>query len=249
LDTFHRGLALGVLLLVFAGCARSSVQTHQETHGKLPRPDTVLVYDFAVTPDEIMLDTGLSAELRRYYSEHTGTPLSAQEIKIGHQVADAVADELVQQIRGYGLQAERALGKPPARGRTLMVKGQFVSIDEGNRTERVAIGFGSGRTSVEANVQVYNLTPEGLKQVETMQASSESGGKPGMGVLMGAGALAGHLLASTLVSGTLSTAGELSFQTVQADAKRLAGKVAAELGQFFVQQGWIAPEAVKSSLF
>lgn len=36
----------------------------------------------------------------------------------------------------------------------LMVKGQLLSTDEGNRTERVVIGLGAGRTSVQANVQV-----------------------------------------------------------------------------------------------
>lgn len=77
----------------------------------------------------------------------------AEEIKVGHKVAEAVAAELVKKIRSYGLMAERAFGLPQGKGKVLMVKGQLLSIDESTRTERVAIGLGAGRTSVQANVQ------------------------------------------------------------------------------------------------
>jgi hypothetical protein len=130
-----------------------------------------------------------------------------------------------------------------------MVKGQFVTIDEGNRTERVAIGLGAGRTSVEANVQVYELTAAGLQKVESLKAEAKSGCKPGMAETMGAGAIAGHLLVSTVVSGALATGSEMTSATVEADGKRLADKIAADLGNFFVNQAWIPPDAVKKSFF
>ena len=82
-----------------------------------------------------------------------------------------------------------------------MVKGQFVSIDQGNRTERVAVGLGAGRSDVQANVQVYELTPQGLQEVDTLRGDAKSGYKPGMAEMMGVGAVAGHLLMSTVVSG------------------------------------------------
>src|SRR5438093_1342024 len=82
-----------------------------------------------------------------------------------------------------------------------MVKGQFVSIDEGNRTERVLIGLGAGRTGVQASVQVYEITPEGMRNVESLQADAKSSYKPGMALMMGAGGLAGNLLTSAVVSG------------------------------------------------
>lgn len=49
------------------------------------------------------------------------------------------------------------------------------------------IGFGTGRTSVQANVQVYELTPEGTRKVESLRADSKSGYKPGMAMMMGVG--------------------------------------------------------------
>ena len=243
-------LALVILLVlaIAAGCGPTKVQQEKMALTQLPRPDLILVYDFAVSPDEVKLDTGLSAELKQKYEEHKGTSRTAEEIKVGHKVADAVAEELVKKIRSYGLSAERSFGLPQGKGKVLMIKGQLLSIDEGNRTERVAIGLGAGRTSVQANIQVYELTPQGKKQVDTLRGTAKSGRKPGMGEMMGVGAIAGHLLTSTVVSGALSGGSEMTSATVEGDGKRLAENIAQDLGKFFVDQDWIPPEAVKKSL-
>jgi hypothetical protein len=242
------GLLTFMVLAVVFGCAPTNVQQEKMTGTQRPRPDRILVYDFAVSPDEVKLDKGLSADLMQKFEEHKGTSRTAEEIKVGHKVAETVAAELVNHIRSYGLMAERAFGLPQGNGKVLMVKGQFLSIDEGNRTERVAIGLGAGRTSVQANVQVYEMTPEGKKEVDSLRGTAKSGRKPGMGEMMGLGAIAGHLLASTVVSGALAAGTEMTSATVEADGKRLAKNIAKDLGKFFVEQGWIPPEAVKKSL-
>ncbi len=242
------GLLAFMILAIAAGCAPTTVQQKQEAVAQLPRPDRILVYDFAVSPDEVKLDTGLSAEIMQKYAEHKGASRSAEEIKVGHKVADALAAELVKKINSYGLFAERAFGLPSGKGKILMVKGQLLSIDEGNRTERVAIGLGAGRSSVQANVQVYEMTAKGMQEVDTLRGMAKSGRKPGMGEMMGVGAIAGHLLTSTIVSGVVSGTSEIKFDTVEADGKRLADQIAQDLGKFFVDQGWIAPEALKKSI-
>jgi hypothetical protein len=238
-----------LVIAVAVGCAPTNVQQQSTTLTQLPRPDVIMVYDFAVSPDEVKLDTGLSAELMQKYEQHKGASPTAQEIKLGHKVAETVANELVKKIRSFGLWAERGFGYPYGRGKVLMVKGQFVSIDQGNRTERVAVGLGAGRSDVQANVQVFELTPQGLQKVESLRADAKSGYKPGMAEMMGAGAIAGHLLMSTVVSGVVAGASEMTSATVEADGKRLADKIATELGNFFVNQAWIPPDAVKKSFF
>jgi hypothetical protein len=241
------GLLTFIVLAIAVGCGPTKVQQEQMSLTQLPKPDLILVYDFAVSPDEVELDTGLSADIMRQYEQYKGTSRTAEEIKVGHKVADAVAEELVKKIRSYGLWADRGFGLPQAKGKTFMIKGQFLSIDEGNRTERVVIGLGAGRTSVQANVQVYELTPEGMKQVDDLRGTAKSGYKPGMGEMMGVGAIAGHLLLSTVASGTLSGASEMTSATVEADGKRLADDIAKDLGNFFIDQDWIPPDAVKKS--
>jgi len=246
-DLSKLGLVTFVVLAIATGCGPTKVQQEQMTLTQLARPELILVYDFAVSPDEVELDTGLSADLMQEYEKYKGTSRTAEEIKVGHKVADAVAEELVKKIRSYGLMADRGFGLPQAKGKTYMIKGQFLSIDEGNRTERVVVGLGAGRTSVQANVQMYELTPEGMKQVDDMRGTAKSGYKPGMGEMMGVGAIAGHLLTSTVVSGLVSGGSEMTSATVEADGKRLAEDIAKDLGNFFIDQDWVPPDAVKKS--
>ena len=66
-------VALGcafVVLAVVSSCAPTNVKQENMTLTQLPRPDRILVYDFAVSPDEVMLDKGLSADLMQKYQQH-----------------------------------------------------------------------------------------------------------------------------------------------------------------------------------
>jgi hypothetical protein len=241
------GLLASLTLALLAGCAPTNVQQTSQSSAKMPRPDRILVYDFAVSPEEVKLDEGLTAEIKqRYEHEQNAAPRTAQELKVGHTVANVVAAELVKKIQSDGLWAERAMGNSTARGKTLIIKGQFLTIDEGNRAERVAVGFAAGRTDVQADVQVYELTAGGEQPVENLTASGESASKPGMAEMMAVGLLTHHLLTSTLVSGTVAGVSEAKFDTVEDDGRRMADKIAASLSQYFVSQGWIPPGAVKS---
>ncbi len=71
-----------------------------------------------------------------------------------------VPEKLLAEIIALGLPAERATQQALAGGETLLIKGQFVSINEGNRTERVVIGLGAGRTDVKLT---YRCTKKQLK--------------------------------------------------------------------------------------
>jgi hypothetical protein len=84
------------------------------------------------------------------------TPRSQQELQVGHQVADAIASNLVTEIRDLGLPAERGNGLPPGTSDAVLVTGQLVSIDQGNQAERVVIGLGAGRSDVRAKFRFFS---------------------------------------------------------------------------------------------
>ena len=231
-------LAVGVII----SCAPTQVKTVSEYGGKLSRPDRIFVYDFAASPDDVDTSKGVIADLEHLVKK---TPRTKEEKAVGRHVANALSKALVKEIQNFGLPAERAAGTPSSSGNMLEIEGQFLSIDEGNRTERVIIGFGLGRTDVKTNVQLYDVTAQGRRAVEKFTTDAKSGRKPGMAVFVGAGALAGHAAVSTLVSGGVSAASEKFSANVEADAKRTAKEVAKRLGQFFVRQGWIPASAVK----
>ena len=221
-----------------AACAPTTakVDSLDSSAQQLPRPDRVLVYDFAVSPEEVKLDQGISAKMMDLMK---GTPRTTQEIEVGHKVADALSKYLVEDINKIGLPAERASGEPPRQEKALMIRGQIVSIDEGNRTERMVIGLGLGRTEVEAHVQAVDLTPKGEEVVESLDVTGKSGAKPGAAEMMGVGAVAGHLLMSAAVSTGVGAASETFGANVEADARRMADQITKQLSEFFASQGWI----------
>jgi hypothetical protein len=231
-------LAVGVII----SCAPTQVKTVSEYSGKLSRPDRIFVYDFATSPDDVDTSKGIIADLEHLVKK---APRTKEEKAVGRHVANALSKALVKEIQNFGLPAERAAGTPSSSGNMLEIEGQFLSIDEGNRTERVIIGFGLGRTDVKTNVQLYDVTAQGRRAVEKFTTDAKSGRKPGMAVFVGAGALAGHAAVSTLVSGGVSAASEKFSANVEADAKRTAKEIAKRLGQFFIRQGWIPASAVK----
>lgn len=121
--------------------------------------------------------------------------------------------------------------------RKLVVGGQILSIDEGNRTRRNVIGLGAGRSEVQAHAEIYYYTDAAdAHLMESFTAEAESNRKPGAAETMGAGAAAGRVAESAAVgAGTgLALSGD-----VEADGARMAKAIAKHLGQFFAEQGWI----------
>lgn len=235
LQRFLQFLVFGGFLAV-AGCAPTQVQTVSANQARMPKPDRILIYNFAVSPDEVQLDTGIDPATVALAKR---PPRTAEELQVGHAVADALAVAMVNEIGAFGIPAERASGLPTGGETVVIIKGQLVSIDEGNRAERVVIGLGRGRSTVKANVQAYQLTPEGMRKLESMRAEAQSSFKPGMAEMMGVGGVAGHLVISTVVSGVVGASTEMLGATVEDDGRRLANSVANNLRAYFVNQGWI----------
>lgn len=225
-------------LALLAACTSTQSQMDTTAGEMLPPPRVVIVQTFATSPDEVELDAGLSTEVEQAVEAHRGTSRSAQEADVGRQVAAALAKDLVVEARDLGLPAEQGSTAPADVPTALLLKGQIISIDEGNRTERVAIGFGAGRSDVRVHVQAYEVTPAGSQLIDTIEVDAKSGLTPGMAETMGVGGLTGHLLVSAVVSGGLHVASESLGANVVADSDRAAKGIAKQLAALYARQRW-----------
>jgi len=239
-----RGWIMGLAALVnLSGCVPTQVNTISQYAGPVPRPNTVFVYNFAVSPDEVQLDRGISARIQELVDK---TPRTKEEKAVGHAVAEALATHLVKELNAIGVPAQRARGVPTTTGNSVEIEGQFLSLDQGNRTERVVIGLGAGRTDVKTLTQVYDARFGTRMLVQEFDTDAKSGYKPGMAEMMAVGVLTHHLLVSTLASGAMAAGSEAFFAGVDADARRTAQEIVTQLGQFFVAQGWIPASNLES---
>jgi hypothetical protein len=198
----------------------------------LPKPEKVVIQDF--TPvGQIITDESAAAQLHRRLSLLHGSDEDSTPDVLTQQVQASFSKTLIEELTKVNIQSERVFdggGAPTAT--VLLVQGEFIAIDEGNKTKRVMIGFGRGASDIKTHVTVSSFT-EGKKTVVLeFSLNSASGKKPGAAATMGAGSLA--------VAAAVGDVGDKKG-TVQADASRMAKAVAKQIEEFMITQKWISP--------
>jgi Domain of unknown function (DUF4410) len=232
-------VAAAAVLSTMTACTPAKVEPLQSYQGSpLPRPEIVVVKDFIAGPDQVKLDSGLGARLRNAVS---GDSASARQIEDDRKVQAAISKTLVGEVQKLGLPAMQSNDAvAQIGGNTLVVGGQILSIDEGNRTRRNIIGLGAGRSEVKARTEVYyHPSGAGARLIDSFQVDVESSRKPGAAETMGVGAATGRVAESAAVGVGTSVAPALSAD-VTADGERMAKAIAKQLAALFVRQGWIS---------
>jgi hypothetical protein len=230
--------------LLLAACSHAKVENVQSYLGPpLSRPDRVLVSYFAIEPEQVRLDQGVGARIMRGAGDQS---LSALELRAAQDTQATLAEGIVKQLRKYGLPADLA-ANDPGLGNIMLVQGQIVGIDQGNRTRRTLIGLGAGRSSVSADTQVYYTVAAGPPRfMMAFEGEADSGRMPGAAETMGAGAVAQRAATSAALTGATHVGLETRRATDTAEASKLADAIALRVAQFAVSQGWISQSALKS---
>jgi hypothetical protein len=230
-------LALASLGLLAAACSKPEMQTQVYQSGPVPRPERILVQNFTGQAGEVQLDSGLRGRLTQAFS---GQSTPQQQSEAVRETSNAVTQALVEELQSTGIPVERLDGAAPARsGRVLLVQGQLVDVDEGNRTRRTMVGLGAGMSSVDVAAQVFLVDGNALpRPLESFTARADSGRMPGMAETLGVGAAAGRLATSAAAGGAGHAALEGSRADDVGEAKRLGKALAERIKQYFTQQGW-----------
>jgi hypothetical protein len=236
-----RALVGGLLLCIFAACGQTGIRrAAQVPETNLPRPNRILLHDFAMSEQEVKEYQGI---LRQ---QPTIKDASERERLLAKEVKDALAEEVVDGLKSLGFAVERVGREAKATGNDLLIDGHFLAVDEGNPLRRLVIGFGTGASAVQTQVQVY----QGQKARKLLEftTESDSGKMPGAAPTLGVGAAAqggltaGMVVANTAVSGV---------KTYKSDVARMAAasgdQVARYLSEFFAKQGWIRADQVRKA--
>ena len=249
-------LFTAITLLAFTcvtiGCSKATVTSRQiyAKNEQLPKPDRIIVYDFAATPEEVPADDPLFG----LYGRST-VPQTADEVILGRKLGAGIAGELVKEILSLGMPAERSSTGPIPGIGDLLIKGVFVSIDEGSRLQRIFIGFGSGAGELKTLVEIYQITTEGSRPLVSEEIKATGGKMPGMLFTVPAAVLAGPAGLSvaavsapgstaavgqaTATSGGTNVASELGPESIGGAAKKTAKEITNALTRIFARYGWI----------
>ena len=221
-------------IILVAGCASTEVTERQRYEGaRLARPDRIIVHDFAATPADVHAESALPSE-----SAGAATQ-TAEDIEVGRKLGAEVAKRLVADLQGMGLPAVQAAGQPPPRAGDIVIKGSFVSVEEGSAGKRVLVGFGSGAADLRTVVEGYLMTAEGLRKLAGGEVAAESGKTPGMAAPLAVTAATSNPI-GLIVVGAMKAHGEMTgSSTVEGRAKSTADEIAAQLKTAAEEQGWI----------
>ena len=243
--SLHGAFFALVLCSIALACGRTSVNSSRMLdNAELPRPHLVLVQDYDVGAGTVKLDSAIGARLMHAAS---GDDAEAKRCELGLAIAKSMAEQLAADIRKLGLAAERSSGTlPHGGGPYLLIRGELLSVDEGNRLRRFVIGLGAGSSHVEARTRVSMLREGRETSIQEFRISSKSAATPGAAETLGVGAAVGNLATAAAGTGAQSVARGVGGQmkntigaSVSADAARGANAVSAELAKLFRAQGWI----------
>ena len=221
-------------LAVLAGCASSDVTSRRSFEGELTKPARVVVYDFSATPQDVPADSVLAGQFARREA-----PQSEEEIALGRDLGSRVAKRLVETLNELGIPAERAAdGAVPQLGDGV-IKGAFVSVDEGSRLKRMLIGFGAGAAELRTVVEGYQLRETGLFPLGSAEIEAGGGKMPGVLAPVGVGAAAGRAATSAIVSGGANVVKEVGPESIEAASLRTAEEISKIVEEAYRKRGWL----------
>ena len=226
-----------LVLLLVSACAPTQTTGRRSYDGgqSLAKPTRIIVYDFAATADDVAASSAITGNYKRRSTRQT-----ANEIRLGRELGRRVAAALVKKILAMKLPAERFGAGPLPQIGDYVITGEFVSIDEGDRSKRMIIGFGAGASRLMTAVEKYRITASGPKLVSSADIEAKGGKAPGMALpLVVMGGILGGPVGAAAVSGGSNILQELGPERIQATADRTASEIAKHLRDNFRRRGWI----------
>jgi hypothetical protein len=228
---------VAILTLLLAGCASTdaAVTKQRSDDSKLPYPQAIYVYDFAVEPAEVPAGSTAAPRLAGAVNDPGRNP---EREALEHQIATVLSTRVVAELQELGLPAVRWRGKPPKNENSYTLEGQFLTIDEGSALERMIIGFGVGGTEVRVLAQAYHVQNGRKSLLGEAEVSAESSKKPGLAATLPVGGAISGIATAAAVSTGVGVVSEINAD-VRKGAEDTAEAIVELLKPRMEAQGWL----------
>jgi hypothetical protein len=225
-----------IAIVMVGGCASTKTKvTDREIHvtEKVPRPDNILIYDFAATPADVPADSSFAG------AATASTPQTPEQIETGRRVGAAIATGVAEEVRRMGLPAERASMQSAPKINDIVIRGYLLSVSEGSTAKRVAIGFGAGASELSVAVEGYQMTAQGLRKLGSGAGTSGGNKTPGAAVPAGVAIATANPIGLVVVTG-MKGYGEVSGSSrIEGRVEKISKEIAKQMEPRFREQGWI----------
>ncbi len=214
---------------MLTGDAKAEVITSYTGPATLLKTERVWVKDFTVRGD-VVIDGSLAARMHRHSLLGGGSGDATPE-GVVQQIETSFTKTLTGELKKQQMETDRMPDGVGALGGTyLIVEGEFIGVNEGDKTKRVMIGFGKGASDIKTHI-IISLVENGNRTVVLeSNLNSQSGKKPGAIIGLGGGNVA--------VGAVTGDVGDKK-STVLGDASRMAKVVAKQVEAVMIAQRWV----------
>ena len=197
-------------------------------------PSRIFIQPFSYDPEVVRLDAAPGAKVARVVK---GEDARVKQIEVGDEVAVAFAKAIGEELKKREIRSAVLLEGDAFAPGSMVLEGEFLSINQGNRLRRLAVGFGVGATSLSMKARLVRAHESGTTLFRELDVSAHGSRKPGITTPAGISGATGA------IAGTGIHAAGAPKGGVENDAARSAKKVAEEIERIYIEAGWkAAPE-------
>ena len=231
-----RFLTLCVAALLLAGCAESSTTRSSGILGgggaSSPRPKTIVVADFTIASDVVVIDRGFTQRLERKIGSF---PTHERKQRTLERVNDEIVATIVANLREAGLDAQPGSEEGLSLSESAVVVSGRLRPSKPDAQKNEA-GIGAGRSGVTADMALSSFSRFGKKQLTSFAAEPAGGRKGGAGGAKAAAAT-NAAIASALAAN--KAAPEKLSPDVEAAARGIGRAAAEQIVAYAKGQGWL----------
>ncbi len=226
-------------VLLLSGCVESNSNLASSplgpTASSSPRPKTIVVSDFVVSQDVLLIDRGYTARLERKVGAF---PTHERKPRTMDRVNDEIVAAIVATLREAGLDAQPGAEEGlSASSNAVVVTGRLRPTDANARKNEA--GIGGGKSNVTADMKLSSLSTFGKR--ELLSFSAEANAK----LPSGKDAKAANSEISNVLSG-LDGATEKLSSDVEAAARKIGRAAGEKIVAYARTQGWMnKPDAAE----
>lgn len=191
----------------------------------LSKPAKILVYDFAVNPDDVQVDKVQSMRPRHLI---TG---DKKPDAVAASAGKKFAAELVKALEKTGIPVEHVAVDTTPGNNEMAIQGSFTSLKEGSKAQRDTIGMGLGGADVQTTVDVHVKQGENMVLLSQFSTDTKPAANVGSAVPVVAGLNPAAVAAKSTVMDRKKTLNAYASKTADATAKEILKSMAA--------QGWV----------
>jgi hypothetical protein len=209
-------------------------------------PSEVVVRDFEFSPSSVTDNSSplhRAADLLRQSSEEE------RRLEIARAAVASLSEQTIKRLNKLGLEAVRipSDSNVSVPDNILLVTGQLIDANEGNRLTRIALGFGAGESSLDTEVHVFRVFHAERAEVLAFMTHADSGKMPGLIPSMGVGELfIGPITALSKAKDVASTGQKIYSTQIDYLARETGDQLARYLSQYAAAEGWIPRKHAES---